>query len=412
MRAFELLRDFASGLGGSSLVGEVLPRVGTIIAAAAGVSPSPERKVLAYSVLPEIAELLCVAMDGGEAKWLTLARAGPASGRAGSPQSAMAAAGRLLRRGEELLEWIDAGSYIHRAVVCEGRWIGGVFLPSDNGGGCAVSEELQQAVAAGAGLALAMVQGRARAVLLGEQLAEAREILDQTQEALTEARALAAVVEMAAGAAHELNNPLAIVSGRAQLMAAKAAGEEDRKVWSLISQQAQRMSDIISDLMSFASPPPPQPGEIDPAELLSQAAERLRSSDEAQVRSSKVDITVSQGAASLWADREQVLGVLGELMHNAARACDGRQAAIHLSADQGPEDGWVTLSVADEGEGMDEATLAKAFTPFFSARRAGRRRGLGLARARRTVEANGGRIFLRSKAGEGTTATVQLPSGQ
>ncbi len=117
---------------------------------------------------------------------------------------------------------------------------------------------------------------------------------------------------MAAGAAHELNNPLAIVSGRAQLMAAKAAGEEDRKVWSLISQQAQRMSDIISDLMSFASPPPPQPGEIDPAELLSQAAERLRSSDEAQVRSSKVDITVSQGAASLWADREQVLGVLGE----------------------------------------------------------------------------------------------------
>ncbi len=172
-RAFELLRDFASGLGGSSLVGEVLPRVGTIIAAAAGVSPSPERKVLAYSVLPEIAELLCVAMDGGEAKWLTLARApGPPPAAPSSPQSAMAAAGRLLRRGEELLEWIDAGSYIHRAVVCEGRWIGGVFLPSDNGGGCAVSEELQQAVAAGAGLALAMVQGRARAVLLGEQLAE------------------------------------------------------------------------------------------------------------------------------------------------------------------------------------------------------------------------------------------------
>ena len=76
------------------------------------------------------------------------------------------------------------------------------------------SEELQQALAGAAALALAMVQGRARAVLLGEQFAQASQILDQTQDALTETRTLSAIVEMSAGAAHELNNPLAIISGR------------------------------------------------------------------------------------------------------------------------------------------------------------------------------------------------------
>jgi signal transduction histidine kinase len=68
----------------------------------------------------------------------------------------------------------------------------------------------------------------------------------------------------------------------------------------------------------------------------------------------------------------------------------------------------VTVTVIDEGPGMDAQTLARAFTPFFSAQQAGRRRGLGLPKARRMIEMNGGRIYLRSKPKEGTAAFVQL----
>jgi len=271
------------------------------------------------------------------------------------------------------------------------------------------SEDLQQALAAAAALALAMVQGRARAVLLGEQFAQASQVLDQTQDALTETRTLAAIVEMSAGAAHELNNPLAIISGRAQLMLSKATRDEDRKIWSLMSQQAQRISDIISELMAFASPPPPQLSKIDAAQLLWDAREKFSALDYPQVKTSKVDITVGDDAGHLLADREQVLGVLVELMLNAATA-SGKSAAIHLLAQAGPEDNQVTLVVRDEGPGMDRVTLSRAFTPFFSAQPAGRRRGLGLPKARRTIEANGGRIYLRSEPGQGAAAIMQLPA--
>jgi putative nucleotidyltransferase with HDIG domain len=467
-RAFGLLREFASGLGGEALVGDVLPRVAGVLASSAGVEPSPSRKVLAYSLSQEYPEVLCVLLDGLVPAWLVLSRSGASlevPGPSASPGAQAASA--LLGTTEELQQWIDLNAYVHRPLLCEGRWIGGVFLPRSMGdhgmgvppmcdtgvspvavsssvssssaaaaqqqkqeqeqqqdrAGTALehmgrmpmpqpapqSEDLQQALAAAAALALAMVQGRARAVLLGEQFAQASQVLDQTQDALTETRTLAAIVEMSAGAAHELNNPLAIISGRAQLMLSKATRDENRKIWTLMSQQAQRISDIISELMAFASPPPPRVSEIDPEQLLQEACSKYSSLDDPQVRTSKVDITVSEGAGRLQADREQILGVLVELMLNAATA-SGKSAVIHLSAQAGPEDNQVTLVVRDEGPGMDRATLSRAFTPFFSAQPAGRRRGLGLPKARRTIEANGGRIYLRSEPGQGAAAVVQLPA--
>jgi signal transduction histidine kinase len=96
-------------------------------------------------------------------------------------------------------------------------------------------------------------------------------------------------------------------------------------------------------------------------------------------------------------------------MLNAATAA-GKSAVIHLVVQAGPEDNQVTLVVRDEGPGMDRVTLSRAFTPFFSAQPAGRRRGLGLSKARRTLEANAGRIYLRSEPGQGAAAIIQLPT--
>jgi len=98
-------------------------------------------------------------------------------------------------------------------------------------------------------------------------------------------------------------------------------------------------------------------------------------------------------------------------MTNAANAARG-PTAIHLSARADETHHAVLLLVRDDGPGMDEATQARAFTPFFSRQEAGRRRGLGLARAQRYVENNGGRIRIDSSPGAGTTAIVELPAAE
>ena len=95
-------------------------------------------------------------------------------------------------------------------------------------------------------------------------------------------------------------------------------------------------------------------------------------------------------------------------MMNAATAAQGK-GTVRVTAELDEVYNAVVLAVQDDGPGMDDKTLQRVFTPFFSSQQAGRRRGLGLPRAKRYVENNGGRIWIKSKPGEGTTVYVQLP---
>ena len=108
------------------------------------------------------------------------------------------------------------------------------------------------------------------------------------------------------------------------------------------------------------------------------------------------------------ADRDQICAVVLELMTNAATAEEGRPR-IRLEAEFDEVNEAVMLKVEDFGPGMDEETAGRVFTPFFSSQRAGRRRGMGLPRVKRIVESNGGRIWLKTRRGEGTTVYVLLP---
>ena len=112
-----------------------------------------------------------------------------------------------------------------------------------------------------------------------------------------------------------------------------------------------------------------------------------------------------------WADTAHVTAVVAELLSNAYRAADG---AVHItiSARACPDEGAAMLTIADDGPGMDAQSQACAVTPFFSSQRAGRRRGLGLPRARMLIEANGGEIWLESTIGGGTTVLVRLPGAE
>lgn len=222
---------------------------------------------------------------------------------------------------------------------------------------------------------------------------------------------LSVVADMAAGAAHEINNPLAVISGRSQLMREKATTEKEQKVWDVIISQAQQISDIITDLMKFASPPPPDPEPIEMGLLIKNALFYFSSPNNLNNQAVKNDKDIEKGLPCVWADRAQIVAVIQELILNAINAAES-EPYISIKAMAASGGKQVHLMIRDNGPGMDAKTLASAFTPFFSTQRAGRRRGLGLPMAWRYVVNNHGRIWIESQPGEGTTAYVALPAAR
>lgn len=216
---------------------------------------------------------------------------------------------------------------------------------------------------------------------------------------------LEALAEFAAGAAHEFNNPLTVISGRAQLMAERAE-PQDREVWQMIAQQAQRISTAIDRLMTFSSPPPSHPQRVELAELLDEIISETFSEIPPNAELPRCDKTIEAWPVA-WADASQIREALGELLANAVAACEtGRD--ICLTARPRPDE-TVEITVFDGGAGMSRPRLAKAMLPFASGPQAGGYDGLGLCRAWRLVANNQGQMRVTSQPGQGTTVEVILP---
>ncbi|MAE60490.1 MAG: hypothetical protein CMJ49_03935 [Planctomycetaceae bacterium] len=255
------------------------------------------------------------------------------------------------------------------------------------------------------GAAIAAAAKHEGARRLGERLAETNRIVAQSQQTLTRSKSLARLGEMASGAAHEMNNPLAVISGRAQLLAATLEqGSKARESAELIFEQSQRLSDLISALRLFAEPPKPNIQDVNVTAVIERAVHfvQQRAPDAPAIR-----VSVSPAMPPLHADAEQLASALGEVVLNAVQS--GGTSPVELSIHVDPLKGRWNFNVKDDGVGMDARTLEHAFDPFFSAQPAGRQPGLGLARARRLVECMGGDIELRSTQGQGSTAIVTMP---
>ncbi len=272
------------------------------------------------------------------------------------------------------------------------------------------SEELRSFLAS-LGLALGRANAQAAAQRLSEDLAETNRRLQQVQSELLRSRTLSMIAEMAAGAGHELNTPLSVISGRAQMLAATIQDPESRRVLQMISDKAHECSGIVTELMDFARPRPPQAVPLDARDLLTEAREEWLKSGRLTATRLRLDIPAEFDAAAsrIAGDLEQLKTVLRELISNAADAVDARQGTIVLRLRSGFDPEMLELQVVDDGCGMAPVVLQRAFDPFFSHRAAGRGRGLGLARAYRIVEAHAGRIWLESQPDEGTTVHVLLP---
>ena len=216
-----------------------------------------------------------------------------------------------------------------------------------------------------------------------------------------------ALVEMAAGAAHEMNNPLSVIQGRAQLLAKSETDPDKKRILEQIQQNAGELSAIIDDLMSYANPEKPRPTETAVRQIIDDAVDLA--CQKKGVNQLDIKIDAPPDAPNVLVDSAQVASALANIICNGLESYDEQTGPLTIQVSSDKSKPSVAIEVIDSGCGMDEQTLARATQPFFSNRPAGRKRGMGLAHAQRLIEINHGSLELTSQPGKGTAVTVTLP---
>ncbi len=251
--------------------------------------------------------------------------------------------------------------------------------------------------------AAAQTQGARR---LGEALAQTSRVLAESQQHRAEMQAMARLGEVTAGAAHEMNNPLAVISGRSQLLAERLKNYKDKADAQEVSDAAQRLSDLITRLHKYARPPEPKLRQCVVIDLVKQAINLARTSlaQPSRVTSDRLHVPATIPDAFL--DPDLFAEALAEVIRNGMDA-SGDQP-IDISVKVSDTDDKLVVTIKDRGPGMSDVAIRHAFDPFFSEKQAGRQVGLGLAIARRFLGAIGGQIQFSSTQGKGTTVDISL----
>jgi putative nucleotidyltransferase with HDIG domain len=215
------------------------------------------------------------------------------------------------------------------------------------------------------------------------------------------------LAEMAAGAAHELNNPLAVISGRAQLLADAESDQEKKKILEQICENANQASDIIEGLMSFAEPHPPRATRTNVKQILDEAIQLA--GQKTIIENIDIQIKIAEDISDIFVDSAQIVSSIANVISNAVESYGDEPKPIRITANNGESGDSVKIQISDSGCGMDAGVIKKATQPFYSAKTAGRKRGMGLSYTLRFIKLNKGSLNIMSETGEGTTVTIHLP---
>ncbi len=243
--------------------------------------------------------------------------------------------------------------------------------------------------------------------LVGELLRELDErALDQRR--MIQSSRAAAVGELAAGVAHEVNNPLQGVLGYAELLLENLdPNDPRRRDVDTIRSEALRARKIVRALGDFARPGSPELVATDVGDVIRRTIDLVRYPVERR------GVTITEHYADLplaLVDPQAIQQAVLNIVTNALQAV---AEAGHIEIDARLDDGWIRIVVADDGIGMEDTTVRKAFEPFFTGRvtadGAGLPTGLGLSVSRGLIESHGGTITLTSRPGRGTQVEIRLP---
>jgi PAS domain S-box-containing protein len=238
----------------------------------------------------------------------------------------------------------------------------------------------------------------------------AREITarKKMEQQLRQAEKLSALGQLVAGVAHELNNPLAVVMGYAQLFAKnRNLDEKVRKDLQKVLHESERAAKIVRNLLTFARPREPHMTMVDVNRIVVDSLETR----EMQVQRAKVEIVrrLGRNLPPTMADAGQVEQVLVNLLTNAIQALENRPEKRIVEIATEYCENRIRIVVADNGPGIPDPILERIFDPFFTTKGPGKGTGLGLSICYSIVEEHKGKIRVETKAGKGTRFIVDLP---
>ncbi len=235
-------------------------------------------------------------------------------------------------------------------------------------------------------------------------LLRANEELRQMQEHLLRSERLAAIGQLAAGVSHEIDNPVGIILGYAELLYEDLAeGDPRRDDVRAIIEECKRCKRITGGLLGFARSASGPVAALALKPLVEQTLESLR--PQKLFREVELRLLAPQ-APQLVGDADQLRQVLVNLLLNAAQAMGGRGT---VTVTLRREEDRVLLEVADTGPGVPPELRERIFEPFFSTKRSGEGTGLGLAVCRKLVEEHGGRLTLVETTAGGASFRIELP---
>lgn len=242
---------------------------------------------------------------------------------------------------------------------------------------------------------------------LAQDLRRSYEELARTQLALVERERLAAIGELAAVVAHEVRNPLAVIFNCiGTLEKGGAAASDTKSLLSILSEEANRLNQIVSELLDFA-----RPGEV---MLLNESLEEIVTGAVGAVRAAQstpaeIDLEFARPRRPQMLDARLIRRAVINLVTNAVQAMpNGGRVVVRVIDEMLGDTLGARLEVIDEGPGIPKPIQARVFEPFFTTKASGT--GLGLSIVKHVAEVHNGDVTVRSNEGGGTTFTMLLPS--
>jgi PAS domain S-box-containing protein len=236
-----------------------------------------------------------------------------------------------------------------------------------------------------------------------------RDITEQKQqnERLMMADRLASIGELAAGTAHELNNPLTSIIGFSQLLIEKDIPDDAREGVELIYNEAQRAANVTRSLLTFGRKHAPvkQPNQIN---NIIEDVLKLRTYEQ-NINGIKVKKLLAPDLPEIMADYFQMQQVFLNIIINAEYFMTEARKMGTLTITTKKQNSNVRISFTDDGPGISRENLSRVFNPFFTTKEAGRGTGLGLSICHGIVSEHGGQIYARSQSDKGATIIVELP---
>jgi len=254
------------------------------------------------------------------------------------------------------------------------------------------------------GLAEAIATEKGRRV--GEELAAANHVMTALRHELTTKESMVQLGKMASGAAHEMNNPLAVISGRSQQLFERVGTKRERESAGAIAAAANQLTDLITSLHIIADPPTPSLAVTDPILMVRQAIEIARDRCQYEGVKARIQFSVDGRVEPMAMDIDLMAAAIAEPIINAVQANPSTIVTVCIGS-AGSND-RLKVRITDCGSGFTSRSIKHGFDPFFSELEAGRRSGLGLARARGIIELHKGEIFLGNHSGKTSGGEVVI----